>query len=33
MKITIEGDSLELTNASHEDQRQLVESFLARHSP
>ena len=33
VKITINGDSWELTNASHEDQRRLVESFLARHSP
>ena len=33
VKITIEGDSLELTNASREDQRRLVESFLARHAP
>jgi hypothetical protein len=33
VKITIGGDSLELTNASREDQRRLVESFLARHSP
>jgi hypothetical protein len=33
VKITIDGDSLELTNASHEDQRRLVESFLARHAP
>jgi Effector Associated Constant Component 1 len=33
VRITIDGDSLELTNASREDQRRLVESFLARHSP
>ncbi len=33
VKITIDGDSLELTNASREDQRRLVESFLSRHSP
>src|SRR5687768_15176893 len=33
VKITIDGDSLELTNASREDQRRLVESFLARHTP
>jgi hypothetical protein len=33
VKITIDGDSPELTNVSHEDQRRLVESFLAGHSP
>jgi hypothetical protein len=33
VKITIDGDSLELTNASREDQERLVESFLARHAP
>jgi hypothetical protein len=31
--ITIDGDSLELTNASREDQRRVVASFLAWHSP
>jgi hypothetical protein len=31
VKITIAGDSLELTNASREEQRRVVESFLARH--
>ena len=33
VKITIDGDSLKLTNASREDQRRLVESFLAGQSP
>jgi hypothetical protein len=31
--IASDGDSLEPTNASHEDQRRLVESFLARRPP
>lgn len=33
VKITIDGDSLKLTNSSREDQRRLVESFPAGHSP
>jgi hypothetical protein len=33
VKLTIENDSLELTNISPEDQRRLIESFLARHAP
>lgn len=33
VKLTIENDSLELTNVSSEDQRRLIESFLARHAP
>jgi hypothetical protein len=33
VKLTIENDSLELTNVSSEDQRRLIESFLARHTP
>ena len=33
VKITIDGDSLEQTNASREDQRRLLESVLARQSP
>jgi hypothetical protein len=32
VKITIDGDSIDLSNASQEDQRRLVESFLARHA-
>jgi hypothetical protein len=32
VKLTIENDSLELTNVSPEDQRRLIESFLARHA-
>ncbi len=33
VRVTIDGDSRELRHASREDQRRLVESFLARHSP
>jgi Effector Associated Constant Component 1 len=33
VKLEIDGDSIELTNASAEDQRQLLQSFLARHAP
>lgn len=33
VKLTIDGDSIELTNASADDQRQLIESFLTRHAP
>jgi hypothetical protein len=33
VKITIDGDSIDLSNASQEDQRRLLESFLARHAP
>jgi hypothetical protein len=33
VKLTIENDSIELTNVSPEDQRRLIESFLARHTP
>jgi hypothetical protein len=33
VKLTIDGDSIELNNASADDQRQLIESFLARHVP
>ncbi len=32
VKITLDGDSIELTNASEEEQRRLIESFLARHA-
>jgi hypothetical protein len=32
VKITIDGDSIELSNASQEDQRRLLESFLAGHA-
>jgi Effector Associated Constant Component 1 len=32
VRITLDGDSLELTNASAEDQRRLIESFVARHA-
>jgi hypothetical protein len=33
VKLSIDNDSLELTNVSPEDQRRLIESFLARHTP
>jgi hypothetical protein len=32
VKVTLDGDTIELTNASDDAQRQLVESFLARHA-
>jgi hypothetical protein len=31
VKLTLDGDSIELTNASEDEQRLLIESFLARH--
>ena len=31
VKLTIAGDTIELTHASDEDQRRLVEAWLARH--
>jgi Effector Associated Constant Component 1 len=33
VKLTIDGDSIEVSNVSSEDQRELIESFLARHAP
>jgi hypothetical protein len=33
VKLTIDGDSIEVSNVSREDQRELIESFLARHAP
>jgi hypothetical protein len=33
VKLEIAGDSIELTDPSAEDQRQLIEAFLARHAP
>ena len=33
VKLTIDGDSIEVSNVSPEDQRELIESFLARHAP
>ena len=32
VKITLDGDSIELTNASGDEQRRLIESFLDRHA-
>jgi hypothetical protein len=32
VKLTIGEDSIELSSVSAEDQRRLVESFLARHA-
>ena len=32
VKLTIDGDSIEVSNVSPEDQRELIESFLARHA-
>ncbi|MGZ4221336.1 MAG: effector-associated constant component EACC1 [Solirubrobacteraceae bacterium] len=33
VKLTIDGDSIEVSNVSPEDQHELIESFLARHAP
>ena len=33
VKLTIDGDTLEVSNVSPEDQRELIQSFLARHAP
>jgi Effector Associated Constant Component 1 len=33
VKLTIDGDSIEVSNVSPEDQRELIQSFLARHAP
>lgn len=30
--LTIDGDTIEVSNVSPEDQRELIESFLARHA-
>ena len=32
VKVTLDGDSIELTNVSDEDQQRLIESFVARHA-
>ena len=32
VKVTLGGDSIELTNVSDEDQRRLIDSFVARHA-
>jgi hypothetical protein len=33
VKLTLDGDSIELTNVSDADQRRLIESLVARHAP
>jgi len=33
VKLTIDGDSIEVSNVSPDDQRELIQSFLARHAP
>jgi hypothetical protein len=33
VKVTLGEDSIELTNVSDEDQRRLIDSFVARHAP
>ncbi len=33
VKLQIDGDSIEVTDPSADDQRQLIEAFLARHVP
>jgi hypothetical protein len=32
VKVTLRGDSIELSNVSDEDQRRLIDSFVARHA-
>jgi hypothetical protein len=32
VKITLDGDSIEVTNVSPEDQRRLIETFVSRHA-
>ncbi len=32
LKLTMEGDSIEVTDPSKEEERQLVQAFLARHA-
>ena len=32
VKLTIDGDSIEVSNVSSEDQRELIQSFLAKHA-
>jgi hypothetical protein len=32
VKVTLDGDCIELTSVSDEDQQRLIESFLARHA-
>jgi len=32
VKVTLDGDTIELSNASQEDQREILKTFLARHS-
>jgi hypothetical protein len=32
VKLTLDGDSIEVTNASDDDQRRLIETFVARHA-
>jgi hypothetical protein len=32
VKLTIDGDSIEVSNVSPADQRELIESFLAKHT-
>jgi hypothetical protein len=31
VKVTVDGDSIEVSNASPDDQHQLIEAFIARH--
>jgi hypothetical protein len=33
VKLTLDGDSIELSNVAREDQRRLIETFVARHAP
>jgi hypothetical protein len=33
VKLTLGGDTIELSNASSDDQRRMVEAFISRHAP
>ena len=33
VKLTLDGDTIELTNVAREDQRRLIETFVERHTP
>jgi hypothetical protein len=32
VKLTLEGDSIEVSNASSDDQRRMIEAFISRHA-
>lgn len=33
VKLTLDGDTIELTNVAREEQRRLIETFVERHTP